>query len=74
VTQKVSAVERKCFTVVWKVMIEMMSMAKNRVEELVELSKTTRKMTFKQKLKLMDETAHLLRKGRSMKKILQRAD
>ncbi len=51
-----------------------MHMAKRRVEELVELSKITQKMTFKQKLRLMEESARLLRKGRSMKEVLQLAD
>jgi len=51
-----------------------MSVAKGRVEELIELSRVTQKMTFQQKLKLMEETSRLLKKGRPMKEVLQLAD
>ena len=51
-----------------------MSVAKGRVEELIELSRVTQKMTFQQKLKLMEETSRLLKKGRPMKEVLQLSD
>ena len=45
-----------------------------RAGELIELSRVTRRMTFEQKLRLMEEAARILRKGRSMKDVLRQAD
>lgn len=49
-------------------------MSKREVDELIELSKVAQRMTFKHKLKLMNEAAQLLRKNRPMKEVLDAAD
>jgi len=46
---------------------------KDRIDDLVDLSRRFSKLTFTQKLELLEEAAELLRKGRPMKAVLEEA-
>lgn len=57
-----------------KLKLGMISVQGDRVGELIKLSERFKKLTFKQKLELMDEDIRVLRKahgGKSPKEILQ---
>jgi hypothetical protein len=48
-------------------------MMKSRIDELLNLSKYFERLTFREKLKLMEEAADLLRKGRPMREVLEKS-